>query len=122
MHIGQLKGYGLMVCYFGSKGLTFFGILLCKFVSPCGYSQSLGCDTNSTAGQGFHGKFKTKSVFAYSIFLWHFHIIEVQRMGVTTTYSQFILFRTNFKTIHAFFYNQGVDSLMPFIPIRLCNY
>src|SRR5690554_4284675 len=122
MHIGQLKGDSLVVANFGAESLSHFRIFASKVISTCGYSEGLSCNPDTTSGKGFHRKSKSETIFADSVFLGNFHIVENQGMCVASPDSQFIFFWADFKTFPTFFHYKGIDSFVLFLLMGLCDY
>src|SRR5690606_30379293 len=119
IHIGQLKGNGLVIAYFSTESLSYFGIRSGQFIGTGCNSQCLAGNTYTPPGQGFHGKFKSETIFSYTVFFRHLYIIKYQGVRITTANTQFLFFGAYLKTFHSFLDNQNIDAVMFFTGIRL---
>ena len=73
-------------------------------------------------GECFHGEFKTEAIGPDTVFLGHFYVIEIQGVRIAPPDTQFLFLGSDFKTLHAFFDNQRIDTLMAFFRVGLRNH
>src|SRR5699024_8550596 len=109
----QFKSDGLMAADFLTKSFSGFTVFLGQFIRSGSNSEGLGGNSDSSSGEGFHGKSEPKSVIADAIFLGHLDIVAVQGMGIASPDAQLIFLGPHFKSVHS---RSTIKTLIPWWP------
>src|SRR5260221_8405855 len=102
-----------------TERLSLLGVFQRQFVGTRRYSQRLRSNANPSAVEGSHRKGEPKSFLPDPVFLGNPDIGEHQGMGVRSANTHLVLFLSDDESLHATFYNQGIDSFVFFFRMRL---
>ncbi len=102
------------------KALRVLAYFKRKFVSAGGYAQRLRSNAYAPAGQGFHGKRKSKTFCRLPCFPSAPPHHQTYGAGIAGTNAHLVFFGSHCYAWPVFFYNKGADAVRILSPASVC--